>query len=503
MRHDLDGAGIHEELVDVEIYRSAYPRAEPDMGCPFGICAGYELMADLDFMARDSYASGSVNRKSTGGVGWLPIGIGEERFSARFNGNGYTITNLYISRDGLGDTGSAGLFGATSELSEISNVRLLDVDVSGNRSVGGLVGFSGGTIRAAYVSGTLSGILRVGGLVGGNFGEIMDSSANVTVSGEDEIGGLSGSSVGRVADSYAMGEVSGQRSVGGLLGISSDSGMIVGSYFTGSVTGIEELGGLAGWNHGEIIGSYSSGTVSGRPGESSQDAGGLAGVNHGSIISSYSVAQVNGVDRIGGLVGDNEGTIISSYATGNVSGHTHVGGLTGSNIGMISAVYASGNVSGEAAVGGLSGNNWYRNNWYNGGAIITSYAIGRVTGEHLFRREDIQAIAGFVGANEGGGRIIDSYWDSQRSGQRRGVDVGSASGVTGGTTPQMQRPTGYTGIYSAWNVDIDNADGDFDPTTGQDDLWDFGNPRQYPVLRVDFDGDGTASWEEFGDQRGN
>ena len=36
------------------------------------------------------------------------------------------------------------------------------------------------------------------------------------------------------------------------------------------------------------------------------------------------------------------------------------------------------------------------------------------------------------------------------------------------------------------------------PTGGQP--WDFGTPEQYPALRVDFDGDGVTTSEEFGDQ---
>ena len=33
------------------------------------------------------------------------------------------------------------------------------------------------------------------------------------------------------------------------------------------------------------------------------------------------------------------------------------------------------------------------------------------------------------------------------------------------------------------------------------DVWDFGTSAQYPVLKADINGDGTATWEEFGDQR--
>ena len=40
---------------------------------------------------------------------------------------------------------------------------------------------------------------------------------------------------------------------------------------------------------------------------------------------------------------------------------------------------------------------------------------------------------------------------------------------------ELQSPTGYTGIYENWNVDLDeNGVGD--------DLLDFGNASQYPTL---------------------
>ena len=57
----------------------------------------------------------------------------------------------------------------------------------------------------------------------------------------------------------------------------------------------------------------------------------------------------------------------------------------------------------------------------------------------------------------------------------------------------MQEPTGYTGLYQLWNVDLDGDDSDDDP-------WHFGTTSQYPVLRADLDGDGRATWQEFGYQ---
>ena len=477
IRHDLVGTGKPKNLSRVAHHRSAFPWPASGMGCPEGVCEGYELMRDLDFGDLASYASGTVNSKWTDGVGWLPIGLRERKFSAKFNGNGHAISNLYINRVGENETASDGLFGQTTEESEISNVRLLDVQVSGVLVVGGMVGSNRGIIDGVYVSGNVSGKTEVGGLAGSNLGEIVDSSADVSVSGGDEIGGLVGVSDGRVAHSSATGLVSGLVNVGGLLGYSRNSGIILGSYFTGSVAGNQVLGGLAGRNEGEIIGSYSAGTVSGKRGENSLHigelglaawkAGGLVGLNHhhGSISSSYSIARVIGTDRVGGLVGFNVGTIIASYAAGDVSGEDAVGGLVGQNS--------------------------------EGGVIVTSYATGRVTESS----EDSDMLGSLVGSHGSEGRVIDSYWNTHGKMQQQGFSRGVASGARGVTTVQMQMPTSYSNIYSGWNLDVDNADGDFDPSTGRDDFWDFGTSDQYPALRVDFDGDGVASWQEFGDQR--
>ena len=445
------------------------------MGCPIGECEGYELVSDLDFKDRTSYASGTVISEWIEGWGWLPIGLKERKFSAKFNGNGYTISNLYINRPGdtktdpigRNATDSTGLFGRTTDESEISNVRLLDVQVLGIVAVGGLVGSNEGEIHAVFVGGNVSGKSDTGGLAGINLGEIGDSSANVSVLGQDRTGGLVGSSDGRVSHSYATGRVVGFRRAGGLLGVSGESGVIVGSYFTGSVTGREYVGGLTGRNEGEINGSFSAGTVSGIRGMESLIKGGLVGLNHhhGSITSSYSLARVMGTRRIGGLVGFNVGTIIASYATGDVSGEDAAGGLVGSNS--------------------------------EGGVIVTSYSIGLAT-ESRGGRDMLEGLVGSYGQESS---VFDSYWTTHSGTRGESLVQGTTSGARVATPAQMQSPTSYSGIYSAWNLDVDNADGDYDPSTGRDDFWDFGTSGQYPALRVDFDGDGVASWQEFGNQR--
>jgi hypothetical protein len=87
------------------------------------------------------------------------------------------------------------------------------------------------------------------------------------------------------------------------------------------------------------------------------DVGGLAGYNHGSVSNSYSTGSVSGEGYIGSLVGWNfEGDVSNSHATGSVAGEYGVGGLVGSNyLGTVSNCYATGSASGSSGIGGLVG----------------------------------------------------------------------------------------------------------------------------------------------------
>ena len=218
-----------------------------------------------------------------------------------------------------------------------------------------------------------------------------------------------------------------------------------------SVTGGSDVEGLVGFNDGPITQSYSTGSISGA--EQSMNVGGLVGLNSGTVSVSYSTSSVAGASSIGGLVGTNQDTVVASYATGAVTGTAQVGGLVGS---------------------------------HPNGSVIASYSTGKVTGT--------TGAGGLIGHADAPDTITDIYWDTQTSGQS------TSSGGVDKTTSELQGPLDYTGIYANWNVDLDNADDDDSTSTGGDNPWDFGTDRQYPVLRADFNADGKASWEEFGDQ---
>ena len=211
-----------------------------------------------------------------------------------------------------------------------------------------------------------------------------------------------------------------------------------------------------------------------------EKVGGLVGYNvYGDITTSYATGRVSGGTQVGGLVGENiGGDITTSYATGRVSGGTQVGGLVGRNpsilrigppdpsrpSGDITTSYATGRVAGGTQVGGLVGE--------NGQPVTASYATGRVTGE--------SSVGGLLGGNNPF-TAIRSYWDTDTSGQATGTQ-GVYAGE-GQTTTALQVPTGSTGIYADWTSP-----------------WDFGRADEYPVLAVDFNRDGDATWQEFGYQ---
>ncbi len=415
MRWDLDGDGRNP--TNVAGYAAAFPGATSGISCrrssaSSGVCKGYELAADLDFNTGTT-GTRTDDLYYNGGKGWEPIApcsgtylyscsSSDPMYAATFDGNGHSISNVYIRRR---NHDYIGLFGRLADSSNVTRVKLLNVDAEGRIHVGGVAGRNRGSINASCVTGAVKGRLyqpfpsNVGGLVGWNSGKITASCATGTVSEGETVGGLVGSNSGEITASYATGAVDGSSHVGGLIG--RDTGEITASYATGAVNGSSTVGGLVGWEHGKITVSYATGAVNGN-----SRLGGLTGENDGEIVASYAMGAVNGSWNIGGLVGENNGEIVASYATGAVNGSRNTGGLVGSSRSL------------------------------NGYGAVT----------------------------------INSYWDTRASSQTE------SAGGTGKKTFELRSPTAYTGIYAAWNVDLDGV-------VGADNPWDFGTRAQYPILR--------------------
>ena len=461
IRWDLDGDGESREPG----YSQAFPGAVAGMGCPNGVCSGYELISDLDFDTNGNGQADAGDAYWNDGSGWEPIDL-----RTTFDGGGHTITNIYINRS---DQDEVGLFGDPFVSGVIiRNVGLVSVDVTGKSSVGGLVGDAHGiNITDSYVTGSVSGVGAVGGLIGDSFrSTITNSYSTASVSGSgSKVGGLVGDShTDTLSNSYASGNVSGGDAIGGLVGdpfsgtavggLIGDSfrSTITNSYSTASVSGSgSKVGGLVGDSHTDTLSnSYASGNVSG-----GDAIGGLVGDSFsGTIVASFATGNVNGDDYIGGLIGDSHSTkIASGYATGDVvATGDEIGGLIGDTFETtIIASYAAGDVTGNASVGGLVGNLFQ-------GSVTAGYATGLVSGN--------AGSGGLIGLRSLAPTINVSYWDSQTSGQS------NSDGGIRKTTAELQSSTGYTGIFSTWNVDVD-GDG------STDDPWDFGTSSQYPVLK--------------------
>jgi len=179
--------------------------------------------------------------------GFLPIGNQTTRFTGEYNGAEKTINGLTIARST--NTYNTGLFGRTLN-ANISNIGLIDVNITGNTLVGPLVGLAGTTsITNCYTSsGTVTGTQYVGGLVGYLFSSASITNTysnvdNVTAS-SNYIGGL----VGRIysstiLNSYSTGKVVSTNSRGGLVGgLYQSNNTITDSFYDSDTSGQSDTG---------------------------------------------------------------------------------------------------------------------------------------------------------------------------------------------------------------------------------------------------------------------
>ena len=304
LRYDLNADGLVDGATWMPYY-TAYPMGALRMGCPSDGCTGYELTTNLDFDTDDDGDVDSNDDYWNSGDGWAPIGEADAPFTADFNGNRRTVSNLFIDRD---TEDEVGLFGAIDR-SRISGVSLIGAKVTGRNAVGSLLGDGVyPTVIDNHATGQVSGEDEVGGLVGRTWGSVWYSSAAVNVSGEDAVGGLVGhQTLNNTVASYATGNVAGMDAVGGLIGAVSDVFQVIeASYATGNVSGSGAR--LTDSDSGFIICDLGGAFSLTGPVETTTSTGG----------------------GVGGLVGSSCGWIQVSYATGAVSGTAAVGGLVGS-----------------------------------------------------------------------------------------------------------------------------------------------------------------------------
>ena len=203
------------------------------------------------------------------GKDWTPIGTSfDNSYTGTFDGGGHTITGLTITtKDQF-----VGLFGYLNRAGTVKNVVMEGVQITSNQiyggSIGGVVGYSWGTIENCSVSGSVSGTKCVGGVVGAQkAGSITGCSSSATVKGTVDVGGVAGEKWGSMTACYATGNVTLEidspknLSGGGLVGFNGGSSVLA-CYATGNVTstgsstGKVHIGGFLGNNYTTVTAGY-------------------------------------------------------------------------------------------------------------------------------------------------------------------------------------------------------------------------------------------------------
>ena len=205
------------------------------------------------------------------GKDWTPIGTSvDNSYKGTFDGGGHTITGLTFTTNDK----YAGLFGWLNKAGTVKNVVMEGVQITSNQiyggSIGGVVGYSWGTIENCSVSGSVSGTVYVGGVVGAQIdGSITGCSSSATVKGMVDVGGVAGQTNGgaTLTACYATGnviiEIDRTQNIfgGGLVGMNGGNGLIA-CYATGNVTstgsstGNVHIFGLLGDNYTTVTACY-------------------------------------------------------------------------------------------------------------------------------------------------------------------------------------------------------------------------------------------------------
>ena len=205
------------------------------------------------------------------GKDWTPIGTDyDNSYKGTFDGGGHTITGLTFTTNDQ----EAGLFGWLGKAGTVKNVVMEGVQITSNQiyggSIGGVAGYSWGTIENCSVSGSVSGTVYVGGVVGAQIGgSITGCSSSATVKGTVDVGGVAGqtNSSATLTACYATGnvtiEINPKKNIAGgsLVGMNAGSSLLA-CYATGNVTstgsstGYMHIGGFLGNNYTTVTACY-------------------------------------------------------------------------------------------------------------------------------------------------------------------------------------------------------------------------------------------------------
>ena len=261
------------------------------------ICA--KISEDVEVIDMSTVCHAEDKSQNLGELSWKPIGKYDYGYQYRgtFDGNGKTITNLYINAS----QNNVGLFGYTSK-GTIKNLTFEYANVT-NTGVftGFLVGYpDASNLRNIKISNTcqIKGGKETGGIAGEFNGNAYNCVNYATVQGNNRVGGLFGYC------SVENSSITTCANYGNVTATSTDAGGLVGSFISGTiqdcanygdVKGTERVAGMAGYvSYGKIQNVFNYGNISAT---NSTDAGMAFGNSDNGttegMVAYYSGAKLN------------------------------------------------------------------------------------------------------------------------------------------------------------------------------------------------------------------
>ncbi|HAX83011.1 MAG TPA: hypothetical protein DCY15_00450, partial [Ruminococcaceae bacterium] len=267
-------------------------------------------------------ASGSTANK------WTPIGTQESPFCGTFDGDGHTVSGVYVDTgDGAGFFGNVVMPSNYSEDDDtpekmnsefvlqhtaisIKNIKITEAEIHGGYSVGGVVGYAENLgISDCSFEGKVYGTGNsVGGVVGWSYyyTVVNQCHSSGTVSGNQRVGGITGYANGNsvIVKCYGDMAVSGKMYVGGVAGTLSGA-FLEGCFFLGSVAADDSVGGLVGYAlFSTVCDAYAIAPVTSTGKEIGGAIGSVYGSECDSTFYSYETSGVDGTTGVGRTLAD-------------------------------------------------------------------------------------------------------------------------------------------------------------------------------------------------------
>ena len=358
---------------------------------------------------------------------WEPIGLNADTFDGVFDGNGHTISGMYINADaGINDAHhrNYGLFAEVKGTIKNLTIDQSYICVSGDaKNVGAVAGSL--VLDASGIENCVSNAVietyddgNAGGIVGNGNGTITNCHFGGIINQLDEkwsqLGGICGYG-GKISNCTNLGRISGNGYSGGIVGYGDNvidsvnkgtvggdtAGGITGNIYhagTGLVPTVTELGMWNCVNEGTINAVSYAGGIAGKVGNDEVDinmyvsgcenygevncdaaAAGIIGnlaVERANILNvenCVNYADISGADKVGGIICELTGAVLHQEGNVTIAGCENKGNITSTE-----GMYSSGIVTYFTMMGAEVDLNLVIENCTNSGSIVSQNNAGGI-----------------------------------------------------------------------------------------------------------------------------